>query len=140
MFKFPRFAAALSAALLLASSALAQVGGGAAGGGQQLGIGQESFGGPPTLSGCGTSPSLSGNANAVFGTVNEGPGAPTGCTLTWQTIGGTALTRQTAPTCLVTGRTASYLVTAITTVSTTTLTWTNAGATLGVYDYLCIGS
>jgi hypothetical protein len=103
-------------------------------------------GGPPALSGCGTSPSVSGSSNAIYGTVTEGTGSPTGCTLTWQTAPSNqpgaapagALTRQNAaPTCLVTGRTSTDLVTAITTANGTTLTWTNAATNSGVYDYFC---
>ena len=115
-----------------------QAGGGAAGGGQQAAVG--AFGGVPTLSSCGTSPSATGNSNSFYGTINEGTGSPTGCTLTWTNAAGVATARQQTPTCLVTGRTASYLVTAITAVNTTTLTWTNAGSTSGVYDYVCFGS
>ena len=107
---------------------------------------QVAVGGPPAASACGTTPIVAGQSNSVYGTITEGTGSPTGCTLTWQTQPGNipgaapagAFTRQNAaPTCLVTGRTSSDLVTAITVANGTTLTWTNAATNSGVFDYYC---
>lgn len=139
------------AALLLSGAAyaplpaLAQVGGGVIGGGQNVGV-LQSYGAPPNLSSCGSSPFLSNGSNSVFGTINSGATA-SGCTLSWQAYAYSptgvasvvAYTRQSVPVCLISSRTAGSLVTAVTVVNLTTLTFTAAGAS-GVYDYLCIGS
>jgi hypothetical protein len=81
----------------------------------------------PTLSSCGTSPSISGND--VEGTVTLGTGLPTGCTITFATA------YSAAPRCNVTWR--SNLALMQYTTSTTALTLTQTGTSSDVVDYFC---
>ncbi|MDR3449790.1 MAG: hypothetical protein P4M15_08640 [Alphaproteobacteria bacterium] len=135
----------LSSAALAPLPALAQVGGGVGGGGQNVGV-VSAYGAPPVLSGCGASPTVTPGSNSNFGTINSSTAAA-GCTLTWQAyaysptgnLASVAYTRQSVPVCILSSRTAGSLITAVTVVNTTTLTFTAAGAS-GVYDYICIGS
>lgn len=101
---------------------------GSAGGGADDGhIGV--LGQAPTLSGCGTSPSISATASDVHGTITEGATA-TGCTITF------AAAFQTAPDCVLSSPSGS----AITgySATTTALTITNASASGNKYSYVCL--
>jgi len=87
--------------------------------------------GLPTLSSCGTSPSLSSGSNGEQGTVTMGTASPTGCTLTFP-----APNRAVAPSCIVVSRTPGTPVTP-TTVSISQIVWTNSGTSSLVVDYKC---
>ena len=81
------------------------------------------------LSGCGTTPAISGTATDFKGTITEGTTA-TGCVLTFSSA------YATAPDCTVTSPTGSTLTSY--TVTTTTLTLVNVSATGNKYTYHCI--
>ena len=81
------------------------------------------------LSGCGTTPAISGRATDFKGTITEGTTA-TGCVLTF------AVAYATAPDCTVTSPTGSTFTSY--TVTTTTLTLVNVSATGNQYTYHCI--
>jgi hypothetical protein len=83
----------------------------------------------PTVSACGTSPSLSATASDTKGTITEGAMA-TGCTLTF----GSAFT--TAPDCVISSANGAPF-TGYTT-NTAALTITNASASGNKYTYHCI--
>jgi parallel beta-helix repeat protein len=83
--------------------------------------------GAPTLSACGTGPSVTG-ASDIAGTITEGTTA-TGCTLTF----GSAY--QIAPRCVVSSPTGAPLTGYSTTL--TTLVITNASASGNQYNYVC---
>lgn len=84
----------------------------------------------PTLSSCGTSPSVVGSL--VSGTVTMGTGAPTGCVITFSTA------FSAAPHCTVTWR-ATPLATQTYTVSTTAITTTQTATSSNLLDYTCSG-
>lgn len=85
----------------------------------------------PTLSTCGTTPSIVGND--VAGTVTMGTAGPTACTLTFAN----AFTN--APHCVVVARDALILA-HVTASSTTAVTFTaTAACTSCVLDYICLG-
>lgn len=85
----------------------------------------------PVLTSCGTSPAISGTDWA--GTVTMGTGTPTACTITF----GTAYT--SAPTCVVTSRTAPATTTPAYTVSTAAITLAQAATSSNLWDYVCVG-
>jgi hypothetical protein len=83
----------------------------------------------PTLSSCGTSPSLVGGYSAF--TITTGAGSPTSCTATW----GTAWAH--TPICQATVR-SNTIAPAITSASTTAITIL-LSATTGTIDVRCVG-
>lgn len=87
---------------------------------------------PPTLSSCGTSPSVTGGSWAF--TITTGSGGSPSCTATF------ASTKTNAPTCVVTGQGASdYNLSA---VSATAITVTNGAGSIGAgskIHVICIG-
>lgn len=87
----------------------------------------------PTLSSCGTSPTLSTNATDQKGTVTVGA-TGTGCTVTFVTP------ETNADTCVVTPRTGSVTNTFSYTVSTTAITVTETGLGGNLFDYMCLGN
>lgn len=84
----------------------------------------------PTLTSCGTSPSILGNDWA--GTITLGTGSPTGCVATF----GTAFVA--APACVVTSQTAPATTTPAYSVSTTAVTIVQAANSSNKYDYVCV--
>lgn len=88
-------------------------------------------GSTPSLSSCGTSPSITGNDHN--GSVTTGTSA-TACTLTFASA---YLTN--APNCVVGVRTSSGAWAYITSVSTSALTFTLAGTSPFTFDYICAG-
>lgn len=88
----------------------------------------------PTLSACGTSPTISGNDNS--GTITIGTATPSACTLTFN------IAWPNAVSCYFVDRTtATANPGRPTSVTTTAITWTFAAATVNgdVIDYLCLG-
>lgn len=83
----------------------------------------------PTLSACGTGPTLNSNASDDHATVTEGTTA-TGCTITFAAAYGAA------PDCIVTSPTGSALTSYST--STTALTLVNASASGDKFSYICM--
>lgn len=86
--------------------------------------------GPPTLSSCGTSPSLSSGANDIRGVITAGTGSPTACTLTFKN------TFPVAPVCSIDGGTG--VTPTITSVSNTTLVMGGTIGSSGVIYYICM--
>ena len=84
----------------------------------------------PTLSSCGTSPSILGDDFA--GTVTMGTGTPTGCVITF------AASKVAAPHCNVTWR-ATPLASQSYAISTTAITLTQTATSSNVVDYMCAG-
>lgn len=84
----------------------------------------------PTLSSCGTSPSVVGNDSAF--TITAGSAGPTGCTATF------AVAKSKAPVCTVSAQTGSVVNALSYTVSTTAVTLSQTGFA-GNYDVHCIG-
>lgn len=87
----------------------------------------------PSVSSCGTSPSMDGNATDFAGTINTGSASPTACTLTF------ANPFATIPTCVVSDdlQTAEP---AITSRSTTAITITlGAALNSGHLFFICVG-
>ena len=85
----------------------------------------------PTLSSCGTGPSIRGNNQA--GEVTTGTGSPTGCTITFSTTAPYI----SIPSCLVTW--GANLVAMSYSVSQTTLTLTQTGTSQNKISYFCTG-
>lgn len=85
----------------------------------------------PTLSSCGTSPSMTGGDSR--GTITTGATA-SGCTVTF----GTAYTN--VPSCVVTPQTGSVINTFSYTVSASAITATETGLGGGKFDYICMGN
>jgi hypothetical protein len=94
-------------------------------------------GGLPTLSACGTGPTLSANSTDGSGIITTGTGSPTACTLTFTGVGPFTA----SPECNVDAQVAGAPVgAAITTRSATAVTMTFASAmTSGTVDYFCVG-
>lgn len=86
----------------------------------------------PTLSGCGTTPSLDANATDTAGTITEGTSA-TGCTLTFNKT----FTNGGAPHCVISSPNGAPFTGYSTTAST--LAITNSSATGNKYTYICFG-
>ena len=91
-------------------------------------------GSTPTLSSCGTSPTISGTNSA--GAITIGTGTPSACTLTFSSAYANGVA------CVFNDRTtAAANPGRATSVSTSAVTWTFAAATANsdVIDYICIG-
>lgn len=86
---------------------------------------------PPTISSCGTSPSVVGSDNAFEITV--GSVSATGCTATF------ANAWTAAPVCTITNQSMSVVNPMTYTVSTTAVTITQTGLTSAKVDVLCMG-
>ena len=84
----------------------------------------------PTPSSCGSSPTLSSTANGIHGQITTGSGA-SACTLTF------AITRNNTPDCIISVYNGGSTP-AITTNSTSVLTWTASASTK--YIYHCLGN
>jgi hypothetical protein len=84
----------------------------------------------PTLSSCGTSPSIVGSN--VAGTITLGTGTPTGCVATFATA------YALAPSCTVVSQTAPATTTPAYSVSTTAITIVQAATNSTKYDYICV--
>lgn len=84
----------------------------------------------PTLSSCGTSPAIVGDAKA--GEVTMGTGSPTGCTITFATAYGSA------PYCVVTWQ-ATPLASQSYTVSASAITLTQTATSSNKVNYVCWG-
>ena len=82
----------------------------------------------PTLTSCGTSPSITGTDGE--GTVTMGTGSPTGCVITF------VKAFATAPNCSVTWE-ATPLASQSYAVSTTAITLTQTGTSSNVASYVC---
>lgn len=96
-------------------------------------VGHLYFGGTaPTLSSCGTSPSIVGTDNS--GTVTVGSVSASGCTITF------AKTWATAPNCVVTNQSMSVVNALSYTISTTAITVTQTGLTGALLNYSCSGT
>lgn len=89
----------------------------------------QTAGGNPTLSSCGTSPSIRGTDTA--GEVTVGSVAATGCTISFTT------TKAFAPSCMVTEQTGSVVNAFSYTISTTAITVTQTGLTGIKLNYRC---
>lgn len=87
-------------------------------------------GGTPTLSSCGTSPSISGNDNDGLVTVG---GTASGCTITF------AIAYATTPSCMVTNQNSSVVNAMTYSVSTTALTVTQTSLDNAKLNYQCRG-
>lgn len=87
----------------------------------------------PTLSSCGTSPSLSNDASDYSGTITVGGVAATACTLTF----GNAHT--TATHCVISEQTGSTVNTSTYTETLTGFTYSQTGLTSDKLDYICTG-
>jgi hypothetical protein len=87
----------------------------------------------PTISACGTSPSLGTGGTDTAGVVTTGTATPTGCTITF----GQSYTN--APTCIVVDSTALSTLTSYT-VSTSAIVLTNSAASSQKMAYHCIGA
>jgi hypothetical protein len=87
--------------------------------------------GQPTLSGCGTSPSLDSRGSDMAGNITEGSSA-TGCTLTFNVP-----FKLSAPHCMISSPNGAPF-TGYTT-SQTQLAITNASASGNIYSYICTG-
>lgn len=100
---------------------------------QTIGVHLLGGGSAPTVSSCGTSPSITGTDTA--GTVTMGTAAPTACTLTF------AVAFTNSPICVANVSAASVpMAIAPTTISTSAVTFTAAAAaTSGNLTYHCIG-
>ncbi len=85
----------------------------------------------PTLSSCGTSPSIRGTDTA--GEVQVGSVSATGCTITF------ANAWTNSPSCIIVNQTGSVTNTFSYTISTTAITVTETGLTSAKLDYHCIG-
>lgn len=83
------------------------------------------------LSGCGTSPTVNNYASDARGTITEGTGSPTGCTLTFRTP------FFYSPTCVVTNWASNSSQVSISSVSTTRLVVTNAATNGNKFTYQC---
>lgn len=96
-------------------------------------FGHQYLSGPiPTLSSCGTSPTITGNDNA--GTITVGTTA-TGCTVTF------ARAWTSAPVCTISNQNMSITSTLGYTISTTALTFSQAtGFSSNVVNYICVGT
>ena len=93
--------------------------------------------GVPTVSSCGTGPTILSTSTMNRGTVYTGTGSPTACTIT---IGAYALPLPTVPRCVVSASSAGTtpVVAAVTTRSSTAITVTVGSAlTTGIIDYYC---
>lgn len=88
-------------------------------------------GSAPTLSACGTSPSISGND--THGTVTVGSVSASGCTITF------AVPFTSAPDCTLTNQSMSVTNAMTYTVSTTALTVSQTGLTSAKLNYMCFG-
>lgn len=86
-------------------------------------------GGTPTLSSCGTGPSLGANSTDQSGTVTVGATA-TGCTITFSTA------KLSSPHCIVTAETMSLVNALSYTQTASALTLSQTGAS-GNYNYFC---
>lgn len=86
-------------------------------------------GGNPTLSSCGTSPSVRGTDTA--GEVTVGSVTASGCTISFST------TKAFAPSCIVTNQSMSVVNALAYTISTTALTITQTGLTGAKLNYQC---
>lgn len=85
----------------------------------------------PTLSSCGTSPTLSSNSNDFAGTITVGASG-TGCTVTF------AKAMNTKPTCIAEAQTMSVVNAFTYTTSSTALTVSQTGLGGNLFDYICI--
>lgn len=93
--------------------------------------------GVPTLSTCGTGPTILSTSTANRGTVYTGTGSPTACTITFSIY---SLQLPSTPRCVVSASSAGTtpVVAAVTTRSATAITVTvGSGLTTGVIDYYC---
>jgi hypothetical protein len=86
--------------------------------------------GRPTVSACGTSPTIGAISNGEQGFIVMGTGSPTGCTLSFP------LSRSVVPSCIVLSRVPGTPVTP-TTISQSQITWTNSATSNLVVDYKC---
>jgi hypothetical protein len=86
----------------------------------------------PTLSSCGTSPSVNGDDK--HGYITVGSVSASGCTLTF------AVAYKSRPTCLVSNESMSVVNALTLSVSTSALTLTQTGLTGNVVDYICQGT
>ncbi len=86
-------------------------------------------GNPPTLSSCGTSPTIRGTDTA--GEVTVGSVAASGCTITF------AAAKTYAPTCTVTNQSASVVNAMTYTISTSAITVTQTALTSAKINYSC---
>jgi hypothetical protein len=86
-------------------------------------------GAPPTLTSCGTSPSVIGNGQV--GEVTMGTGSPTGCVITFP------VAYTSKPVCIVKWQTG--LTSTNYTVSTTAITLTQTATSSNLVDYNCTG-
>lgn len=89
--------------------------------------GIKTVGSAPTLSSCGTSPSISGTDLA--GEVTMGTGSPTGCVITFTN------TKTNAPYCAVTSQ--SQLASFAYSISTAAITTVQTGTSSNKIDYVC---
>lgn len=85
----------------------------------------------PTVSSCGTSPSIATGSTGFAGRVTTGTGTPTGCVITF------AAAYTSTPSCVVVSQTAYATSTPAYTVSTTAITITQAATNSVIYDYIC---
>lgn len=85
----------------------------------------------PTLSSCGTSPSVRGNNQS--GEVTMGTGSPTGCTITFAS----ANPWSAAPSCVVSWQ--ANLASMVYSYNTTALTLTQTGTSSNKVNYWCVG-
>lgn len=93
--------------------------------------GQSGHSSTPTLSSCGTSPSIATGSTDVSGRVTTGTGTPTGCVITF------AQAFNAVPSCVVVSQTAYATTTPAYTVSTTAITLTQAAGDSRIYNYIC---
>jgi hypothetical protein len=87
-------------------------------------------GSAPSVSSCGTSPSMASGSSDLAGAVTVGSGGPTSCLVTW------AASKTSAPFCTVSTNSAVVIVSSGPTTTTLAMAWTG-GSPVTLY-YICI--